>query len=127
MRSEPERWASMRSPASRAAAAQPSETAHQENPTRRLAALMDDPSIHRRKTDWWAIATLILAVMVCLAIWGGISLLGDDPLYAFLILLVFMGGPFAFMYVLARFPETRLGKVCQEILTVMAMFGGGQR
>jgi nucleoside recognition membrane protein YjiH len=80
-----------------------------------------------RKMDGHEKVKLVLAILVILVGWGIISSFDKNPIASFLMLLVVVGGPVCFMYVLAWFPETRLGKVCQDILTFRAMFGGGGR
>jgi hypothetical protein len=80
-------------------------------------------SIQRAKE----VMKVLLAISVIVGGWGIISALSEKPLTAFLTLLVFVGGPTLFILVLARYPETRLGKVFQDILTFLVMFGGGGR
>jgi hypothetical protein len=80
-----------------------------------------------KKMDGHERVKVVLAILVILMGWGILSAFDERPLRSFLLLLVFVGGPICFVFALAWFPETRLGKVCQEILTLLAMFGGGGR
>jgi hypothetical protein len=140
MRSEPERWASMRSAASRAAAAQPSEAERREAMQADLKAgeaelghltrqvLGRPPRTEppqTRKMAGHAKLKVFLVILVILVGWGIISSFDKDPVKSFLLLLVFAGGPACFMLVLARYPETRLGKLFEKILVFLAMFGSG--
>jgi hypothetical protein len=78
-----------------------------------------------RKMDGHEKVRVCLAILVILVGWGIISSFDKNPVKSFLLLLVFAGGPACFVFVLAWFPQTRLGKVCQDILTFLVMFGGG--
>jgi hypothetical protein len=96
----------------------------EQRPIKLSSPLFKDQKSDQRRKE--AMKVFLVILMIILG-WGIISALDKKPLKAFLTLLVFVGGPTFFIWVLARHPETRLGKVFQDFLTFLAMFGGGGR
>ncbi len=68
-----------------------------------------------------------VAVLVVVGILGIIRALDVRLLKAFLTLLAVVGGATFFIWVIAWYAETRLGKVFRDILTALMMFGGGKK